>query len=65
MIKAVKLFDYLKTRPTAEIERDRQRELNDQKVSELKKQQAELDAKKAELKKQLRALGGNTEGTPF
>ena len=63
--KIVKLFDYLKTRPTAEIERDRQRELNDQKAAELKKQQAELDAKKAELKKQLRALGGNTEGTPF
>ena len=65
MRKIVKLFDYLKTRPTAEIERDRQRELNNQKVAELKKQQAELDAKKAELKKQLRALGGNTEGTPF
>ena len=63
--KIVKLFDYLKTRPTAEIERDRQRELNDQKVAELKKQQAELDAKKAELKKQLRALGGNIEGTSF
>ena len=48
--KIVKLFDYLKKRPTAEIERDRQRELDDQ---------------KAKLKKQLRALGGNTEGTPF
>jgi osmotically-inducible protein OsmY len=47
--KIVKLFDYL---TTAEIERERhQRELNDQKA--------------AELKKQLRALGGNTEGTPF
>ena len=63
--KIVKLFDYLKTRPTTEIERDRQRELNDQKTAELKKQQAELDAKKAELKKQLRALGDNTEGTPY
>ena len=63
--KIVKLFDYLKTRPTTEIERDRQRELNDQKTAELKKQQAELDAKKSELKKQLRALGGNIEGTSF
>ena len=65
MRKIVKLFDYLKTRPTTEIERDRQRELNDQKTAELKKQQAELDAKKSELKKQLRALGGNIEGTSF
>lgn len=63
--KVVKLFDYLKTRPAAEIERDRQRELNAQKAAELKQQQAELDAKKAELKKQLRALGGNAEGMPF
>jgi len=63
--KVVKLFDYLKTRPAAEIDRDRQREIDAQKAAELKKQQAELDAKKAELKKQLRALGGNTEGTPF
>ncbi|SFV83022.1 21 kDa hemolysin precursor [hydrothermal vent metagenome] len=63
--RIVKLFDYLKTRPTAEIESDRKRELKDQKAAEFKKQQAELDAKKAELKKQLRALGGNTEGTSF
>jgi len=63
--KVVKLFDYLKTRPAAEIDRDRQRELNAQKAAELKQQQAELDAKKAELIKQLRALGGNAEGTPF
>jgi osmotically-inducible protein OsmY len=63
--KVVKLFDYLKTRPAAEIDRDRQRELKAQKAAELKQQQAELDAKKAELKKQLRALGGNAEGTLF
>ena len=63
--KVVKLFDYLKTRPAAEIERDKQREIDAQKAAELKKQQAELDAKKAELKRQLRALGANTEGTPF
>jgi osmotically-inducible protein OsmY len=63
--KVVKLFDYLKTRPAAEINRDRQREINAQKAAEIKQQQAELDAKKAELKKQLRALGGNAEGTPF
>jgi len=63
--KIVKLFDYLKTRPAAEVERDRQREIDAIKKAELEKQQAELDAKRAELKKQLRALGGNTEGTPY
>ena len=63
--KVVKLFNYLKTRPAAEVERDRQRELVAQKKSELKKQQAELDAKKSALKQQLRALGDNAEGTRY
>ena len=63
--KIVKLFDYLKTRPAAEVERDRQREIDTIKKAELEKQQTELDAKKADLIKQLRALGGNTEGTPY
>jgi osmotically-inducible protein OsmY len=63
--KIVKLFDYLKTRPAAEVERDRQREIDAIKKAELEKQQTELDAKKADLIKQLRALGGNTEGTPY
>ena len=63
--KIVKLFDYLKTRPMAEVERDRQREMDAIKKAKLEKQQAELDAKRAELKKQLRDLGGNTEGTPY
>ncbi len=58
--KVVKLFDYLKTRPAAEIERDRQREIAAQKAADLKKQQAELDAQKAELKRQLKELGGTT-----
>ena len=63
--KVVKLFNYLKTRPAAEIERDRQRELAEQKAAELKKQQAILNAQKDKLKQELRALGGNAEGTPF
>ncbi|SHN93405.1 hypothetical protein BHECKSOX_193, partial [Bathymodiolus heckerae thiotrophic gill symbiont] len=63
--KVVKLFNYLKTRPAAEIERDRQRELAAQKKAELQKQQAILDAKKTKLKQDLKALGGNTEGTSF
>jgi osmotically-inducible protein OsmY len=63
--KVVKLFNYLKTRPAAEVERDRQRELVTQKKSELKKQQSELDAKKSVIKQHLRALGGNAEGAPY
>jgi len=62
--KVVKLFDYLKTRPAAEIERDRQRELKAQQEIERKKKQAEIDAKKAELKRQIKELDG-TVGTPF
>ncbi len=63
--RVVKLFNYLKTRPAAEIERDRQRELAEQKAAELKQQQAALDAQKAKLEQELKALGGNTEGTSF
>jgi hypothetical protein len=65
--KIVKRFDYLKTRPAAEIERDRQRETAAQKKADLLKKQAELDAKKAELKRQIQELNGGSamEGTPF
>jgi hypothetical protein len=49
----------------AEVERDHQIEMDAIKKAKLEKQQAELDAKRAELKKQLRDLGGNTEGTPY
>jgi osmotically-inducible protein OsmY len=63
--KVVKLFNYLKTRPAAEIERDRQRELAKQKELAIKQKQAELDVQKAKLKQDLRALGGNVEGTPY
>ncbi|BBB23401.1 conserved hypothetical protein [Isorropodon fossajaponicum endosymbiont JTNG4] len=63
--KVVKLFDYLKTRPKAEIERDRLKALEDKRRIELEKQQAELEAKKADLQRQIRALGSNTTGTNF
>ncbi|MDB3869533.1 BON domain-containing protein [Candidatus Thioglobus sp.] len=65
--KIVKRFEYLKTRPAAEIERDRQREIAAQKKAELLKKQAQLDTKKSELKRQIQELnGGSTmEGTPF
>ncbi len=65
--RIVKRFDYLKTRPTAEIERDRQREIAAQKKADLSIKQAELDAKKAELKRQIQELNRGTtmEGTPF
>ena len=62
--KVVKLFDYLKTRPAAEIEQDRKREIAAQKEIERKKQQAEIADKKAELKRQIKELDGTT-GTPF
>jgi len=58
--KVVKLFDYLITRPAAEIERDRLREAEVGKKAELEKLQAELNAKKAELQHQIRALGGTS-----
>jgi osmotically-inducible protein OsmY len=65
--KIVKRFDYLKTRPAAEIERDRQREIAAQKKADLLKKQAELDVKKSELKRQIQELNGVSamEGTPF
>ncbi len=64
--KIVKLFDYLKTRPKIEIERDRLRALKDKHRTELEKQQAELEAKKADLQRQIRALGSNdATGTNF
>ena len=62
--KVVKLFDYLKTRPAAEIEQDRKREIAAQKEIERKKQQAEIADKKAELKRQIKELDGTT-GTTF
>ena len=63
--KVVKLFNYLKARPAAEIERDKQRVIEAQRQAELKKKQAEIEAKKAELKRQLRELGAPTDGTVF
>ena len=63
--KVVKLFNYLKARPAAEIERDKQRAIEAQRQAEAKKKQAEIEAKKAELKRQLRELGAPTDGTVF
>jgi len=65
--RIVKRFDYLKTRPAGEIERDRQRVIAAQKKADLSKKQAELDAKKTELKRQIQELNGGSaiEGTPF
>jgi osmotically-inducible protein OsmY len=63
--KVVKFFNYLKNRPIAEVERDRQFKINAQKKAELQKQQAILDAKKDKLKQEIKALNGNTKGTFF
>jgi osmotically-inducible protein OsmY len=63
--KVVKFFNYLKNRPIAEVERDRQFKINAQKEAELQKQQAILDAKKDKLKQEIKALNGNIKGTFF
>lgn len=63
--KVVRLFTYLKSRPTVEIERDRLAEENAIKKIELEKKQAEIEAKRAELLEQIRALENNKTGTTF
>lgn len=63
--KVVKLFTYLKSRPPAEIERDRLREESATKKAELAKQQAEIESERARLLKQIRALENNETGTTF
>lgn len=60
----VKLFRYLKTRPAAEIERDKQKKLEAKKAEKLKAERAIIDAKKAELLRQINALESNG-GTSF
>ncbi|RUM76703.1 MAG: BON domain-containing protein, partial [Candidatus Thioglobus sp.] len=62
--KVVKLFDYLKTRPAAEIERDNQRRIAEEKQAELDKKRAELEAEKAKIQQQINILTG-TNGTVF
>lgn len=65
VVKVVKLFTYLKSRPKAEIERDRLREENAIKKAELEKKQAEIEIKKAKLLKEIRGLENNKTGTSF
>lgn len=62
--RVVKLFHYLKTRPTAEIERDKQRKLEAEEKQKLEAERAIIDAKKAELRRQIKALDTNG-GTSF
>ena len=62
--KVVKLFDYLKNRPQAEIDREKARALEQKRLKELQQRQAEIDAKKAELRRQIRALD-DSDGTDF
>jgi len=54
--RVVKLFNYLKTRPAAEIERDRLRKIEEEKKKDLVRQRDDLNAKKADIQRQLRAL---------
>lgn len=62
--RVVKLFHYLKNRPIAEIERDKQRKLEAEKKEKLEAERTIIDAKKAELRRQIKALDPNG-GTSF
>jgi osmotically-inducible protein OsmY len=62
--RIVKLFHYLKTRPAAEIERDKQRKFAAEKKARLEAERAIIDAKTAELRRQIKILDPNG-GTSF
>jgi osmotically-inducible protein OsmY len=62
--KVVKIFDYLATRPRAEIERERAKASKKRKEIEQKRQRKIIEAKKAELRRQIKALDPNA-GTSF
>ena len=57
--KVVKLFNYLMSRPDAEIERDNKRKETAEKRAELEAKKAELEAKQNELNQQLYELGSD------
>lgn len=62
--KVVNLFQILKSRPAAEIERDRLDKIKAAELADIKSQKAELEAQKNKLQKQIDKLEGNT-GTSF
>ncbi|SMN00246.1 21 kDa hemolysin precursor [uncultured Candidatus Thioglobus sp.] len=54
--RIVKLFHYLKKRPAAEIAREKEKEAQKEQAAKLESQQVVIDAKKADLLRQIRAL---------
>lgn len=54
--RVVKLFHYLKTRPIAEIEREKQKKLEAKRRAKFEEKRAIVEAKKAELHRQIKAL---------
>ncbi len=62
--RVVKLFRYLKTRPAAEIQREKEKELQAEKDARAAKELEILKAKRAELRRQIRALDSKS-GTDF
>lgn len=62
--RVVKLFQYLKTRPAAELQREKEKKLQAEEEAKLAKKRELIEAKKAELRRQLKALDSNS-GTNF
>lgn len=62
--RVIKLFQYLKTRPAAEFQREKEKKLQAEKEAKFTKEREIIDAKKAELRRQLKALDPNS-GTDF
>jgi osmotically-inducible protein OsmY len=64
VVGVVKIFNYLRQRPANEIARDKARELKKQQAIEAKKRHAKIEAKKAELRRQINALNSQ-DATDF
>ncbi len=62
--RVVKLFRYIKTRPRAEIQREKEKALQAKKAAEEAKERKIIEDKRATLRRQLRALETN-DGTDF
>lgn len=62
--QVIRLFDYLKTRPVAEIKRDKLRATESIKKAKIKQEKSELEAEKAKIQEKINQLIGAT-GTSF
>ncbi|WXU00498.1 MAG: hypothetical protein Ctma_1221 [Catillopecten margaritatus gill symbiont] len=62
--RVVKLFNYLKTIPAAEVARAKEKKAEAERKKKLESERVVMEAKKAELRRQIRALDPNS-GTDF